>query len=116
MSSLCLCSVIHKTFLRFNIAETASKSQGDIKRLKRADTAESGGGKVQSLNVHLSYVSASAVLIKVSAKFRCDFHNIRKYQQKFLNPPVNEDLCGQVSVPISDVETVIVSLKILLHL
>ena len=76
MSSLCLCSVIHKTFLRFNIAETASKSQGDIKRLKRADTAESGGGKVQSLNVHLSYVSASAVLIKVSAKFRCDFHNI----------------------------------------
>ena len=80
MSSLCLCSVIHKTFLRFNIAETASKSQGDIKRLKRADTAESGGGKVQSLNVHLSYVSASAVLIKVSAKFRCDFHNIlRRY-------------------------------------
>ena len=59
MSSLCLCSVIHKTFLRFNIAETASKSQGDIKRLKRADTAESGGGRVQSLNVHLSCVSAS---------------------------------------------------------
>ena len=63
--------------------------------------------QIRRLLFALCREQSAVSIVKVSTKFRCDFHNIRKYQQKFLNPPVNEDLCEQVSVPISDRNSVL---------